>query len=266
MHGVPDDAEPPSARWPTRLSAAGEATAVPPLARPVEAVLFDLHGTLAQVEDAVDWVCRAATECGVSLDRARATALADRLVAAGRPGGPPPRRVPPHLIEVWAERDLDPYAHRAAYTGLAESVGCGIDGLPEALYARLHCPQGWSLYADTLPTLRALRAAGLPVGVVTNIGFDVRALATDWGMADLVDAWALSYEVGRTKPDAAIFRYACAALGVPPERVLMVGDTPADAGAVAAGCAVLILPAAGPGEVNGLGGVLALTQCDSDHG
>lgn len=244
VHGVPDDPLP---------------------ARPVEAVLFDLHGTLAQVEDAIDWVCRAAQECGVGLDPIRATALADRLVAAGRAGGPPPRRVPPHLIEVWAERDLDPGAHRAAYTGLAASVGCGIDGLPEALYARLHCPQGWRLYADTLPTLRALRAAGLPVGVVSNIGFDVRALAADWGLAELVDAWALSYEVGRTKPDAAIFRYACAALGVPPERVLMVGDSAVDAGAVAAGCTVLVLPPGGPGEVNGLAGALALTRCDTDH-
>ena len=38
----------------------------------------------------------------------------------------------------------------------------------------------------------------------------------------------------------------------------MVGDTPADAGAVAAGCAVLVLPAADPGRANGLGAVLDL--------
>jgi hypothetical protein len=38
----------------------------------------------------------------------------------------------------------------------------------------------------------------------------------------------------------------------------MVGDTPADAGAVRAGCAALVLPAAPPGERNGLAAVLDL--------
>ncbi len=47
-------------------------------------------------------------------------------------------------------------------------------------------------------------------------------------------------------------------LGVDPERALMVGDTPADAGAVRAGCAALVLPAADPGGVNGLSAAVAL--------
>ena len=232
---------------------------VSPPRYPLEAVLFAFAGTLAQVEEPIAWVDAAAQACGVRLPRPRATALADRLVAAGRPGGPVPRRVPPHLSEVWADRDLDAYAHRAAYTGLAESVDCGIDGLPDALYERLLGTDGWLLYADTLPTLRALLAAGILVGVVSNVGFDVRTLAARWGLADLVDVWALSYEVGRQKPDPAIFRYACAALGVDPERALMVGDSPADAGAVHVGCPVLIMPSADPGGVNGLGRVLSLT-------
>jgi hypothetical protein len=39
----------------------------------------------------------------------------------------------------------------------------------------------------------------------------------------------------------------------------MVGDTQADAGAVQAGCAALVLPAAAPGRPNGLDATLALT-------
>ena len=34
----------------------------------VQAVLFDFHGTVAQVEDAVDWVLAAASACGAILD------------------------------------------------------------------------------------------------------------------------------------------------------------------------------------------------------
>jgi HAD superfamily hydrolase (TIGR01509 family) len=221
-------------------------------------VLFDFQGTLAQVEDAVTWVRESARACGVELDRPRATVLADRLVTAGRAGGPLPYRIPPHLAEVFTDRDLDPRSHRATYTGLAQTVDCGVDGLPEALYARLLSPAGWVAYADTVPTLEALRAAGVRVAVVSNIGFDIRPITAQLGFADLVDAFVLSYEVGRCKPDPAIFHRACGLLASDPERTLMVGDTPADAGAVAAGCRALIVPASAPGAVNGIAAVLDL--------
>ena len=231
-----------------------------PARHPVEAVLFDFHGTLAQVEDPVAWVIAAAVACGVELDRGKATVLADRLVTAGRAGGPLPNRVPVHLAEVWAERDLYPHAHRAAYVGLAATVHTDIEGLADALYERLLNAEGWLPYADTAETLKALRAAGVPVAVVSNIGFDIRPHFDAWGLTDLVDAFVLSYEVGRCKPDPAIFLRACGALGVDPARALMVGDTPADAGAVRAGLSALVLPAGEPGAVNGLGAAVALTR------
>ena len=224
-------------------------------------MLFDFHGTLAQVEDPVAWVTAAAAACGHELDRGRATVLADRLVTAGRAGGPLPRRVPPHLAEHWADRDLYATSHRAAYTGLAETVDCDVTGLADALYDRLLGPDGWLPYADTASTLRTLRDAGIKVAVVSNIGFDIRPHFAAWGMAELIDAYALSYELGRTKPDPSIFLRACGMLGADPERTLMVGDTPADAGAVRAGCAALVLPAAEPGRPNGLGATLALAGC-----
>ncbi len=230
-------------------------------ARSVDGVLFDFHGTLAQVEDAVAWVLAAARDCGVELDRMKATALADRFVTAGRAGGPKPRRVPPHLADVWADRDLYEHCHRAAYTGLAATVGAGVEGLADALYDRLLSPAGWAPYADTAATLRALHGAGVPVAVVSNIGFDIRPHFAAWGLDTMVDAFVLSYEVGRCKPDPGIFLRACAAIGVEPERTLMVGDTPADAGAVQAGCAALVLPAGDVGAVNGLRATLALAGC-----
>lgn len=112
--------------------------------------------------------------------------------------------------------------------------------------------------ASARSTLGALRAAGVPVAVVSNIGFDIRPLAADLGIGDLLDEYVLSYEVGRCKPDPAIFRKACALLRADPERTLMVGDTPADAGAAGAGCSVLVLPESEPGAVHGLGAILRL--------
>ncbi len=253
MHPVPDSPNP--------ASTAPRCSDTPAAHRPVEGVLFDFHGTLAQVEEPVAWVVAAAAACGVELPRARATALADRFVMAGRAGGPLPHRVPPHLADVWADRDLYEHCHRAAYTGLAATVGADVSGLADALYDRLLVPDGWAPYADTAATLRALHEAGVPVAVVSNIGFDIRPLFAAWGLGDLVGAYALSYEVGRCKPDPAIFLRACGMIGVEPERALMVGDSAADAGAVRAGCATLVLPAGEPGAVNGLGASLALAGC-----
>jgi HAD superfamily hydrolase (TIGR01509 family) len=246
VHGVPDAAE--STDHPADTSR-----------RLLDAVLFDFHGTLAQVEDPVVWVTAAAAACGAVLDRGRATVLADRLVTAGRAGGPLPHRVPPHLAEVWADRDLYEHSHREAFTGLAATVGTDVEGLADALYDRLLGPQGWLPYADTEATLRTLHDDGIRVAVVSNIGFDIRPHFAAWGLDTLVDAFVLSYEVGRIKPDPAIFLRACGLLGAEPERTLMVGDSAADAGAVKAGCSALVLPAAEPGRSNGLNATLALT-------
>ena len=136
-----------------------------------------------------------------------------------------------------------------------------MEGLADALYDRLLTSDGWLPYPDTEPTLRKLHDAGIKVAVVSNIGFDIRPHFASWGLDELVDAYALSFEIGRTKPDPAIFLRACGMLGADPERTLMVGDTPADAGAVKAGCAALVLPAAEPGRSNGLGATLALAGC-----
>ncbi|WP_063746646.1 HAD family hydrolase [Catenuloplanes japonicus] len=226
--------------------------------RSIEGILFDFHGTLAQVEPPVDWVLAAADACGTTLEPARATVLADRLITAGRAGGPIPRRIPPQLAEVWAERDIYAHCHRAAYVGLADTVDSGIDGLAEALYERLLTPDGWSPYSDAAETLSALHDKGVPVAVVSNIGFDIRPHFEAWGLSAYVTEFVLSYEIGRIKPDPQIFERACKMIGVQPERALMVGDSAADAGAVKAGLATLVLPAAEPGRANGLWATLAL--------
>lgn len=216
-------------------------------------MLFDFHGTLATTIDPIAWVSAAAADCGLAFDHGRATVLADRLATAGGlPGVALPARIPPHLAEAWAERDLYERYHRAAYTGLAATVATDIAGLAEAIYERVLSPHCWQPYPDAVPTLNALYAAGVKIAVVSNIGFDIRPLLAAWGMAHVIDAVILSYEVGCLKPDPKIFLRACSQLGVAPERVLMVGDTPADAGAISAGCSALILPSAPLGQANGL--------------
>jgi putative hydrolase of the HAD superfamily len=75
--------------------------------------------------------------------------------------------------------------------------------------------------------LDELRGRGLRIGLVSNL-FDPPALMRDLfaeiGLLSRLDAVALSAEVGRRKPDPAIFTAALAQAGARPEEAVMVGD------------------------------------------
>ncbi|WP_223290979.1 HAD family hydrolase [Streptomyces avicenniae] len=208
-----------------------------------EAVLFDFSGTLMRVEPAVSWLGAALGRVGVTLPGAEAERLAGALEEAGAlPGGQAPGALPPALAELWAERDRDADRHRATYTALARRVPLPVPELYDALYDRHMEPEAWRPYADAADVLRALRERGVPVAVVSNIGWDLRPVFRAHGLDTLVDAYVLSFEHGVQKPAPRIFALACAALGVAPGRTLMVGDDRrADGGAEALGCAVRLV-------------------------
>jgi HAD superfamily hydrolase (TIGR01509 family) len=95
--------------------------------------------------------------------------------------------------------------------------------------------------ADTTHALlEALRGRGLKVGLVSN-AFDPPVLLhrdlEQLGIAERLDFAVFSSEVGRRKPDPAIFERALEALGVAAGHTLFVGDTLATdiAGAAALG-------------------------------
>jgi len=84
-----------------------------------------------------------------------------------------------------------------------------------------------------------LRERGIPVAVVSNIGWDPRPVFVEHGLDAFIDTYVLSYLHGIQKPDPRLFATACEAIGVAPRDALMVGDDRrADGGATALGCAV----------------------------
>lgn len=214
--------------------------------------MFDFHGTVAQVEPLTRSVEFAAASCGVELPEYRSTILADALGALGWVGSGLPAKVLPGFAAAWANRDLTETDHREAFVALASQTSGAFEGFAEAVYKRLCSPEGWVAYPDTIPTLRTLREAGIPIALVSNIGFDLRPVIKHLGFDDLIDHWVLSYEVGWTKPEPAIFREACLRLRTDPEQCLMVGDSLVDAGAKELGCRTYLLPHTGPGEPVGL--------------
>lgn len=223
----------------------------------VEAVLFDVAGTLAIPEERDAWVAGAAATAGVALGDS--AALAAELERVGRPGGPYPATVPPAILDAYNNRDSGPDVHREAYVNLLQTASPDA-ALATALYERILRPEGWVAYPDAVPTLQALQQRGIRTAAVSNVGFDFRPVLDGLGLLRHLDAVVLSYEVGAIKPDAAIFRAALAAVGLDdPARALMVGDhATADGGAADAGIRTLLIPMSPPGAPHGLGAVLAL--------
>lgn len=202
--------------------------------------MFDFSGTLMRVESVTEWLGAVLAEAAVPADGERFSGWVRQLTEYGAlPGAPAPRHIPPHLQSLYRERDLSAHQHRTAYTALIAEAGLPTAELAHALYDRHKAPAAWRPYPDTEATLRELRRRGIPVAVVSNIGWDPRPVFRAHELDGLVDAYVLSYELGAQKPDPAIFRAACDTLGLPPSDVLMVGDDrTADGGARELGCAV----------------------------
>ena len=88
--------------------------------------------------------------------------------------------------------------------------------------AELHLTEG---VADCL---RALRGAGLRLGIICDVGMTpsevLRAHLERHGVLELFDHWSFSDEVGHYKPSPIIFEHALAGLGVDADRAVHVGD------------------------------------------
>ncbi|MBA1278809.1 HAD family hydrolase [Stutzerimonas stutzeri] len=90
--------------------------------------------------------------------------------------------------------------------------------------------ESMALFSDAPEAIELLQNSGVRVGVCSNLassyGLDVKRLLPR------LDAYTFSYEVGHVKPDPAIYRAACASLGIEAGhwfdshgRVLMLGDS-----------------------------------------
>ena len=216
---------------------------------PIRAVLFDWGDTLFSSPDAAQVIVEAAGERGAWIGDDEARALWAEIWAAGK--------TPEELAK---GRDLSLELHRSAWISLFERADRIAPGLAPVLYERVMSQDRWVPYADTEPTLRALRALRVKIGVVSNVPRDLAPIFEAKGLRQLVDAFTHSYEVGAEKPDPRIFLAACEKLGVRPGETLMVGDHAiADGGAVQAGLRFLHLDGeVAAGGVRGLQAVLDL--------
>jgi len=197
----------------------------------VRAVLFDYSGTLFRLEEDDSWF-EGITVDEREVDGHVQAELMRRLTA---PVGQHVEMTP-EAHHAWVNRDLAPHLHREAYLHVLRESGLA-EHHAETLYDRVIDPSSWTPYPDTADVLKGLHRQGIKTAVVSNIAFDVRPAFVTLGVADYVDEFVLSYEVGAVKPDAAIFETALSRLGVEAADALMVGDSDeADGGARLIGC------------------------------
>ena len=198
---------------------------------PLRAVLFDVDFTLARPGPALgpEGYVRAGERHGLVLDAERYPEARDAALGELR-------RHPEleHDDEIWFR--------------FTERIVRGMGGDAASAYdCAVEITRGWEhhdnfeLYEDVVPTLAALRAAGLRIGLVSNSARDVREFAVHHALE--IEAGISSFHHGKTKPHASIFRAVLDLLEVDPGDALMVGDTLEDdiEGARAAGMEAILL-------------------------
>jgi FMN phosphatase YigB (HAD superfamily) len=200
------------------------------------AVLFDWRGTLVTTLTEEEWVREALRRAGLPAADGTVTELAARL-----------RHSEPELDAPGT--DTDAGLHRETYLRVLRGLGLEED-LVAALYA-VECDPACNVFADDVPeTLARLRAAGVRIGIVSDVHVDIRPAFAAAGLDGAVDVFTLSFEQGVQKPDRLMFTRTLASLGVAARDALVVGDRSGpDGGAVGHDLVTLLLPTlAGPGD------------------
>jgi len=125
----------------------------------------------------------------------------------------------------YLHRDL----FRDAAAGMVEAFGVAPADDWLARYREMQWAlhrRDFALREGVLETLRALRARGLHLGMVSNIDEDqLDHLIETAGLRAYFDSLLSSEAAGACKPDPAIFREALRRAGCAPAEALFVGDT-----------------------------------------
>lgn len=192
----------------------------------ITAVLFDLDGTLHDHEGA------AAEAIGRSFPDVDPAWLVPRWT-----------ELTEEAVDRYLAGEIDWIGQRRArIVALARELGLGdwddarADAWVTGYVSRYRA--AWRPYPEARRVLDHLAERGLRLGLITNgDGDQQRAKVAAIGLADVLPHVVASSEAGAVKPSAAIFRTACAGLGVEPGETAYVGDRlDADAqGATAAG-------------------------------
>ncbi len=139
------------------------------------------------------------------------------------------------VVETWRReigeyfRDRTGTEFRPARVGYDRAVEASVgEPIPrEEWFPRFRAALGEHLRATpgAPATIERVAATGRHQGIVSDVDADEgRFILKELGVIEHFDAITTSEEVGRTKPDAAMFETALRRAGVEPDRAIMIGD------------------------------------------
>lgn len=178
----------------------------------IEAVIFDLYGTL------------------IRLDRDTRPYL--RFARLVRPDDP----------QAVVRRSL--LTDSQGLGDFAARLGVPRPSAATALEADLERDiQSARTFDDTAETLAALRSRGLKLGLISNLAAPYKKPFYRHGLAGSFDAILFSCDVGQRKPEPEVYLRIAKELGIHPEGAVMVGDSLRSDyyGAMAVGMAAVLL-------------------------
>jgi putative hydrolase of the HAD superfamily len=120
---------------------------------------------------------------------------------------------------------------RAGWEELVDEAFEGLAAEPPSttffpeLYDRFAQAEAWHIFDDVRPTLDALTARGIRLGVISNWDERLRELLRRLRLDTYFEIIIVSCEVGSSKPAPGIFAHAASRLGLPPASILHVGDS-----------------------------------------
>jgi len=177
---------------------------------PIHAITFDVGGTLIEPWPSVGHVyAEVAARFGVS-------GIAPEMLTQG-------------FGRAWKAQTSFDYARESWFGIVRETFGDQAAKLPAefypAVFDRFMEVDTWRIYDDVLPTLQALGARGMKLGIISNWDARLRPLLANLDLARHFSSIVISCEVGATKPDGRLFARAAQELGVSPGELLHVGDS-----------------------------------------
>lgn len=228
-------------------------------ARGLQAVFFDAAGTLFETRGSVGEIYgRVAARYGIAADPLQLESDFIRCFRAQPPLAFPRGTSATELLRL--EKHWWRTLVECVFEGAASPR---FDEFFDELFEFFRSSEAWQLYADTVPTLEALKARGLRLGVISNFDSRLDDVLRNLGLARYFEAVYTSSRTGAAKPDPAIFQAALAESRLPPHCALHTGDSLREdaQGAAAAGLhAVWIDRGNRPVEASGLTRITRLDE------
>lgn len=170
-----------------------------------KAVIFDMYETLITLHaSALYFSAEMAADAGIPVDDLRRAWYPSEM-----------------------DRTLGKVSLEEALRPILEQFGCYSDDLLALMGEKRRAAKRASfdhLHPEVLPMLRALKARGVKIGLITNCFLEEAEYIRQSELYPFFHTAMLSCVEGVAKPDEAIFHRCTAGLGVAPQECLYVGD------------------------------------------